>query len=145
MSNFNRVILLGNITRDPELRSTPGGKQVCDISVAVNETWQDQSQTTQERTTFVDVTCWGKLAEMVCRWKKKGDPVLVEGALAADNWTDKETGKKRSKLKVVAARVVFTGKQGGEAKPAPADPQESQEAEEYATEMPRDDSYAPPY
>lgn len=114
MSSFNKVIVMGNLTRTPELRSTPGGTQVCDITVAVNENWTDQSGKQQEKATFVDVTCWGKTAELVCRWKKQGDAVLVEGRLQQDKWVDKESGKNRTKLKVVAENVRFVGRGQGD-------------------------------
>ena len=113
MSSFNKVIVMGNLTRTPELRSTPGGTQVCDITVAVNENWTDQSGKQQEKATFVDITCWGKTAELVCRWKKQGDAVLIEGRLQQDKWVDKETGKNRTKLKVVAEAVKFIGRGTG--------------------------------
>jgi single-strand DNA-binding protein len=113
MSSFNKVIVMGNLTRTPELRSTPGGTQVCDITVAVNENWTDQSGKQQEKATFVDITCWGKTAELVCRWKKQGDAVLIEGRLQQDKWVDKESGKNRTKLKVVAEAVKFIGRGTG--------------------------------
>lgn len=112
MSSFNKVIVMGNLTRTPELRSTPGGTQVSDITVAVNEYYTDSSGKKEERATFVDVTCWGKTAELVCRWKKQGDAVLIEGRLQQDKWVDKETGKNRTKLKVVAETVTFVGRSG---------------------------------
>lgn len=117
MSSFNKVIIMGNLTRTPELRSTGGGTQVCDITVACNDSYQDKNGTTQERAVFVECTCWGKTAENVCRWKKQGDPILVEGRLMMDEWQDKETGKKRTKLKVTAVSVTFLGrgeKEGGD-------------------------------
>ena len=113
MSSFNKVIVMGNLTRTPELRSTPGGTQVSDISVAVNENWTDQGGKQQERVTFVEITCWGKTAELVCRWKKQGDAILVEGRLQMDKWVDKESGKNRTKLKVVAENIRFIGRAGG--------------------------------
>lgn len=113
MSSFNKVILMGNITRDPELRSTPGGAQVTDISIAVNDNWTDAQGNKQERVTFVDITFWGKQAETLCRWKKKGDPLLVEGRLQMDEWNDKQSGEKRKKLKVVGVSFTFVGRGGG--------------------------------
>jgi single-strand DNA-binding protein len=150
MSSFNRVVIVGNVCRDPELRATPSGQQVCDVSVAVNEKWDDKSGTTQERVTFVDVTMWGKTAETFCRWKKKGDPVLVEGRLQQDNWTDKESGKKRSKLKVQADRIVFlggkeAGESGGKSKPARKPEPQGNTDDGYATEMPPADSEEPAF
>lgn len=114
MASFNKVVLMGNLTRTPELRSTPGGTQVTELSLAINDYFNDSQGNRQERTTFVEVTVWGRMAETVCRWKKQGDPVLVEGRLQQDTWVDKETGKNRSKLKVVAAGVTFVGRGGGE-------------------------------
>lgn len=139
MSSFNKVIIMGNLTRDPELRSIPSGKQVCEISVALNEQWQDKDDTTQERVTFVDVTCWDKLASIVAQHKRKGDAVLIEGILTTDKWQDKETGKNRTKLKVTARNVTFIGK-------APTTPRAKSEPEsegEYATEMPADEGANP--
>lgn len=112
MSSFNKVILMGNLTRTPELRSTPGGSQVTDIALAVNDVFTDSSGTKQERVTFVDITFWGKQAETLCRWKKKGDPLLVEGALRMDKWVDKQSGQNRSKLKVQGLSFTFVGRAG---------------------------------
>lgn len=115
MSSFNKVIVMGNLTRTPELRSTPGGAQVTDITLAVNDVFTDSSGTKQERVNFVDVTFWGKQAETLCRWKKQGDPLLVEGSLRQDKWVDKETGKNRSKLKVQGLNFTFLNRgPGGE-------------------------------
>lgn len=113
MSSFNKVILMGNLTRTPELRTIPSGTQVTDITLAVNENFTDSSGQKQERTSFVDITVWGKRAEVLCRWKKKGEPLLVEGRLQQDKWVDKETGKNRSKLKVVCDNFTFIGGGGG--------------------------------
>lgn len=113
MSSFNKVILMGNLTRTPELRTIPSGTQVTDITLAVNETFNDSSGQRQERTSFVDITVWGKRAEVLCRWKKKGDPLLVEGRLQQDKWVDKQSGQNRSKLKVVCDNFTFVGGGGG--------------------------------
>lgn len=112
MSSFNKVILMGNLTRDPELRSTPGGAQVTDVALAINDNWTDAQGNKQERVTFVDITFWGKQAETLCRWKKKGDPLLVEGRLQMDEWNDKQSGEKRKKLKVVGVGFTFVGRGG---------------------------------
>lgn len=114
MSSFNKVIVMGNLTRTPELRTTPGGAQVTDITLAVNDKYKDGQGNWQERTTFVDITVWGKQAETLCRWKKQGDALLVEGRLQQDKWVDKETGKNRTKLKVVANNFSFVGRGGGD-------------------------------
>lgn len=113
MSSFNKVILMGNLTRTPELRTTPGGSQVTDITLAVNDVFTDSSGTKQERVTFVDITFWGKQAETLCRWKKQGDPLLVEGRLQQDKWVDKQTGQNRTKLKVQGVGFTFVGRAGG--------------------------------
>ena len=113
MSSFSKVILMGNLTRDPELRSTPGGSQVTDVALAINDNYTDSQGNKQERVTFVDITFWGKQAETLCRWKKKGDPLLVEGRLQMDEWNDKQSGEKRKKLKVVGTNFTFVGSKGG--------------------------------
>lgn len=113
MSSFNKVIIMGNLTRTPELRSTPGGTQLTDITLAVNDNFTDSSGNKQERVTFVDITFWGKQAETLCRWKKQGDPLLVEGSLRQDKWQDKKTGENRTKLKVHGVSFTFVGRAGG--------------------------------
>jgi single-strand DNA-binding protein len=113
MASFNKVILMGNLTRDPELRSTPGGAQLAEITLAVNDVYTDKSGAKQERVDFIDITFWGKQAETLCRWKKKGDPLLVEGSLRLDKWQDKETGQNRSKLRVQGQGFTFVGRAGG--------------------------------
>ena len=103
MASFNRVILIGNLTRDVDLRSTQGGTSVADIGLAVNDRRKDQSGEWAEETTFVDVTLWGRIAEVACEYLSKGSPILIEGRLKLDTWeTD---GQKRSKLKVIAERM----------------------------------------
>ncbi|MEX2287330.1 MAG: single-stranded DNA-binding protein [Planctomycetaceae bacterium] len=110
MANFNRVILLGNLTRDPQVRYTPGGTAVADIGLAVNRTWFDkQTNTKNQETTFVDVTLWSRQAEVAGEYLSKGSSVLIEGRLHLDQWDDKETGKKRSKLKVICENMTMVG------------------------------------
>ncbi|MBW3540949.1 MAG: single-stranded DNA-binding protein [Planctomycetes bacterium] len=113
MASFNRVILLGNLTRDPQVRYTPSGTAVADIGLAVNRTWFDK-QTNQRRedVTFVDVTLWGRTAEVAGEYLSKGRQVLIEGRLHLDSWQDKETGQNRSKLKVVAEQMTMVGGRG---------------------------------
>ena len=110
MASYNKVILVGNLTRDPELRHIPSGTAVTDLGLAVNRTWTDRNtnQRSQE-TTFVDVTCWGRTAEIACEYLRKGRPVLVEGRLQMDEWNDRETGAKRTKLKVVCDNMQMLG------------------------------------
>jgi len=110
MASFNKVILVGNLTRDPEVRYTPGGTAVCDITLAVNAQWTDKrTNERKEEVSFIDVTLWGRTAEIAGEYLAKGRPVLVEGRLQQDKWDDKETGQKRSKLKVVADGMQLLG------------------------------------
>src|SRR5437763_4851932 len=107
MASFNRVILAGNLTRDPELRYTPKGTAVAKIGMAMNRTWKSESGETKEEVTFVDVEAWGRQAEVVAQYMKKGRPFLVEGRLKLDQWEDKNTHQKQSKLKVVLESFSF--------------------------------------
>jgi single-strand DNA-binding protein len=113
MASFNRVILMGNLTRDPQVRYIPSGSAVAEIGMAVNRSWYDkQTNSRKEEVTFVDVTLWGRDAEVAGEYLSKGRPVLIEGRLALDQWDDKATGQKRSKLKVVAERMQMLGGRG---------------------------------
>lgn len=110
MASFNKVILVGNLTRDPQVRYTTGGMAVADVGLAVNRQWFDkQSNTRREETTFVDVTLWGRQAEVAGEYLSKGKQVLIEGRLQLDTWDDKESGQKRSKLKVVGETMTMLG------------------------------------
>jgi single-strand DNA-binding protein len=99
MASYNRVILVGNLTRDPELRYTPTGTPVCDIGLAVNDRYKNPNGEWVEQTTFVDVTLWSRTAEVAGEYLNKGSPVLIEGRLKMDSWEGKD-GEKRSKLKI---------------------------------------------
>lgn len=110
--NFNRVYLMGNLTRDPELRHTPGNQAVANLGVAVNRRWRSPEGEMREETTFVDCEAWGKTAETLCRFLKKGRPIFIEGRLKLDQWEDKETGKKQSKLRVVVEGFQFIDSRG---------------------------------
>lgn len=113
MASFNRVILVGNLTRDPEVKYTTGGTAVTELGLAVSRTWFDQkSNERKEETTFVDVTLWGRQAEVAGEYLSKGRPVLIEGRLQLDTWDDRETGKKRSKLRVVCENMQMLGSRG---------------------------------
>lgn len=113
MASFNKVILMGNLTRDPEVRYTPGGTAVADIGLAVNRYWTDKgSNERKEETTFIDVTLWGRQAEIAGEYLAKGRPVLIEGRLHLDQWDDRETGQKRSRLKVVGESMQLLGGRG---------------------------------
>ena len=121
MASFNKVILVGNLTRDPELRYTPKGMAIAKIGLAVNRTWRNEAGETKEEVTFVDVDVFGRTAENVGQYMRKGSPILIEGRLRLDQWDDKQTGQKRSKLGVVAETVQFLGApRGGEGTEAPA-------------------------
>ena len=110
MASFNKVILMGNLTRDPEVRYTPSGTAVTDIGLAVNRRWFDKANNhAKEETTFVDVTLWGRTAEVAGEYLSTGRPVLIEGRLQLDSWEDKESGQKRSKLKVIGEQMTMLG------------------------------------
>lgn len=115
MANFNKVILLGNLTRDPEVRYTPKGTAVAEVGLAINRFIPaSDGGEKREETTFVDVTLWGRTAEVAGEYLKKGRPVLIEGRLQLDTWDDKTSGQKRSKLKVVGETMqLLGGKPGG--------------------------------
>jgi len=113
MASFNKVILVGNLTRDPEVKYTTGGTALAEIGLAVNRIWFDQkANERREETTFVDVTLWGRQAEVAGEYLAKGRPVLIEGRLQLDTWDDKETGKKRSKLRVIGEQMQMLGSRG---------------------------------
>ena len=121
-ANFNKVILAGNLTRDPELRYTPKGSAIAAFGLAINRSWKDETGQTKEEVTFVDIEAWGRQAEVVAQYLKKGRPMLMEGRLRLDSWDDKQTGQKRSRLKVVLESFSFldSGQRTGEGAPAPA-------------------------
>jgi len=109
MPNLNKVQLMGNITRDPEVRYTPKGTAVTDISLAINRNYTGDDGQRHEETTFVDITFWGRQAEVIGEYMKKGRPLYVEGRLQLDTWEDKTTGQQRSRLKVVGENFQFLG------------------------------------
>jgi single-strand DNA-binding protein len=113
MASFNKVILLGNLTRDPEVRYTPKGTAVADLGLAVNRTYTADNGEKREEVTFVDVTFWGRTAEVAGEYLKKGRPVFVEGRLQLDSWDDKQSGQKRSKLKVIGENMQMLGSPRG--------------------------------
>ena len=113
MAYLNKVFLIGNLTRDPELRTTPKGTAICQFGIAVNRQFKDESGATRDETTFVDVEAWGKQGELVHKYLSKGSPAMVEGRLKLDQWEDKQSGQKRSKLKVVLDNVQFLSSRGG--------------------------------
>ncbi len=125
MANFNKVILAGNLTRDPELRYTPKGTAVARLGLAVNRTWRTESGEKKEEATFVDIDAFGQQAEVICQYLKKGRSLLVEGRLKYDQWDDKQTGQKRSRLLVVLESFSFLDSPSRNAEggaPAPVSP-----------------------
>ena len=139
MANFNKVILAGNLTRDPELRYTPKGTAVAKLGMAINRTWKSETGETKEEVTFVDIDAFGKQAEVIGQYFKKGRPILMEGRLKYDTWEDKQTNQKRSKLGVVLEGFQFIdsgrpdamGSGGGPrpSKPVASPPEPSAESE----------------
>jgi single-strand DNA-binding protein len=114
MASLNKVMLIGNLTRDPEIKYTPKGTAIADIGLAVNRNYTTESGEKREEVTFIDVTLWGRVAEIVGEYCKKGRPLFVEGRLQLDTWDDKQTGQKRSKLKVVGDNIqLLGGREGG--------------------------------
>lgn len=109
MASFNKVIIAGNLTRDPELRYTPKGTAVAKLGLAVNRTWKSESGEQREEVTFIDVDAFGRQAEVLAQYMKKGRELLVEGRLKLDTWEDKNTKQKKSKLGVVLESFSFIG------------------------------------
>jgi len=112
MRGFSKAIITGNLTRDPELRTTPNGASVCSFSVAVNRVYRDSSGTQQESVSFIDCSAWGKLGEMIGQYAKKGAGVLVSGRLDQRSWEDKNSGQKRSRVEIVVEDFNFTSAAG---------------------------------
>ena len=144
MASFNKVILMGNLTRDPELRYTSGGTAIAKLGLAVNRVWRDAEGQQKEETTFVDIDAFGKQAETLGQYMQKGRPILLEGRLKLDQWEDKNTGQNRSRLGVVLERFTFIGSgagqtDGGDAAPQQSAPPPSQTSEGPPTEGPGDD------
>ena len=113
MPNLNKVMLMGNLTRDPEIKYTPKGMAIAHFGVAVNRVWSNEAGEKQEEVTFIDVEMFGRKAEVVGEYFKKGKPIYVEGRLKLDSWDDKATGQKKSKLKVVGETFEFLGSRDG--------------------------------
>ena len=128
MPNYNKVFLMGNLTRDPELRMTPKGSAICQLGLAINRKWKDDTGAEREEVTFVDVDAFGRQAETICKYVKKGRPLFVEGRLKLDQWEDKASGEKKSKLKIVLESFQFIdsaqGAQGGGREAGPSSVQQ---------------------
>ena len=148
MANFNKVLLMGNLTRDPELRVTPGGLSICKLGLAVNRNYTTKEGEKREETTFVDCDAFGKSAEIIAKYMSKGRPIFVEGRLRLDEWEDRQSGQKRNKLSVVVDNFQFMGgpgdnQQGGGSgsynQSSPPQRQSSPPAQDYPQEENFDD------
>lgn len=111
---FNKVILMGNLTRDPETKTTPSGQNVTNFSLAVNRTWKGADGTQQESVSYINCVAWGKPGEIIAQYSRKGSPLLVSGRLDQRSWDDKETGQKRSTVEVVVEDFNFIGSGQGQ-------------------------------
>jgi single-strand DNA-binding protein len=112
MASLNKVLLMGNLTRDPELRYTPGGMAVAEFAIAMNRQWAAKSGEKKEEVTFIDIVVWARQAETCAEYLKKGRPVFIEGRLTQDRW-EAQDGAKRSRIRITAERVQFLGTGGG--------------------------------
>lgn len=150
MASYNKVILVGNLTRDPELRYTPKGMAIAKLGLAVNRTWRTETGESKEEVTFIDLDAFGRQAETLAQYMKKGSPLMIEGRLKLDQWDDKQSGQKRSKLGVVVEGFQFLGggkgggEMGGAEAPAaprsrPAAPAPKAETPDSEPPMPEDD------
>jgi len=144
MPNLNKVMLMGNITRDPEVRYTPKGTAVTDISLAVNRSYTLDDGERREETTFVDVTYWGRQAEVIGEYMKKGRPIYVEGRLQLDQWEDKNTGQNRSRLKIVGDNFQFLGGRDGNSGGGEGQQQQSAPPQQQQQAPPQQQQQAPP-
>jgi len=113
MANLNKVMIIGNVTRDPEIKYTPKGSAVTDLGIAVNRVYTPEGGEKREETTYVDVTLWGRQAEIAGEYCKKGRSIYIEGRLQLDTWEDKTSGQKRSKLRVVGENFQLLGPRPG--------------------------------
>lgn len=113
MRGFSKAIIAGNLTRDPELRTTPNGASVCSFAVAVNRVYKDSSGNNQESVSYLDCSAWGKQGETISQYLKKGDPILVSGRLDQRSWEDKTSGQKRSRVEIVVEDFNFIGSGDG--------------------------------
>lgn len=114
MANLNKVMIIGNLTADPEVRTTPRGNSVAELRLAVNRISSGPNDgERREETTFLDVTCWGRTAEIAGQYLSKGRPVFIEGRLQQDTWEDKQTGQRRSKIRIVAENMQLLGSREG--------------------------------
>ena len=127
MATYNKVLIMGNLTRDPELKQTPSNQSVAQIGLAMNRKFKDREGNMREEVTYVDCEAWGRTAEVMAQYLSKGKPVFVEGRLKLDQWQDKD-GNNRSKLKVVIESFQFIDSKGGQSSAPPANNSEAQTA-----------------
>src|ERR1041384_5178778 len=113
MPNLNKVMLMGNLTRDPEIKYTPKGTAIANFGIAINRNYTTEGGEKREEVTFIDIEAFGRTAEIIGEYFKKGRPIFIEGRLKLDTWDDKQTGQKKSKLRVVADGFEFLGSREG--------------------------------
>ena len=123
MNSLNKAQIIGNITKDPELRQTQSGQQVCTFSIATNYSWKDSNGNKQEEAEFHNIVAWGKLAEICSQYLRKGQKVFVEGRLKTQSWEDKESGKKMYRTEIICKDMIMLSKKddGGHQAPPPSD------------------------
>ena len=136
MANFNRIILVGNITRDPEIRYTPNGTAVTHFGLAVNRTWRSQDGDNREEVCFIDITAWGRTGEIISEYKSKGDPILIEGRLRMESWQGQD-GQKRTKHVVVVDNFQFLNRSTRGEGP-PSQPTQDRPAQAPAPQQPKE-------
>ena len=136
---LNKIILIGNLTRDPELRALPNGNKVCSFSIATNRVWKDKNGARQEAADYHNVVVFGRQAETVAQYMKKGSSILVEGRMQTRSWEDKTSGEKKYRTEVVADRTQFGPKSGGSVGASKAEGQNSKAEEVDTIEYPEED------
>lgn len=113
MRGFSKAIIAGNVTRDPEMRTTTSGSQVCSFAIAVNRSFKDSSGNQQDQVSYLDCVAWGKSAEIICQYVHKGSSLLVSGRLEQRSWEDKSSGQRRSRVEIIVEDFSFIGNNNG--------------------------------
>ncbi len=144
MPSLNKVLLMGNLTRDPELRVTPKGTPICQFSLAINRQFKMESGESREEVIYVDVEAWGKQGETIAKYMTKGRPLYVEGRLRLDQWEDKNTKEKRSRMKVVLEQFQFLGDSRGGGAGGGGAPGGAAPSGEFDQSSPSPERHAPP-
>lgn len=142
MASLNKVLLMGNLTRDPEVRYTPKGTAVAETGIAVNRVWSNEAGQKQEETVFMDIVFWGRQAEIAKQYLTKGRPVFIEGRLTMDTWDDKQTGQKRTKHRVAVENFQFLGQRGDDSRTNMENTEPAQRTSRSAAPTPRQDTPA---